>query len=157
MKARLGKVTDRHCGAAVLRQDYRLAPHCHSLTLAVRCRLGSLPQEHLALLDTGAAYSVVSEEVVEAIADHLGDPLGPISISTRFGNKEGGLYRLPTTLLSDEGHGLDLIVESTFAVLSDWPGPVVLGFKGFLERLCITIDPGIVPSDPAMLFFGPAA
>lgn len=157
MKARLGIVTDRHCGAAVLRQDYCSALQGLSLTIAVRCRLGLLPQEHLALLDTGAAYSVVSEEVVESIADHLGEPLSEISMSTRFGRKEGDLYRLPATLLSDEGHGRDLTVESTFAVLRDWPGPVVLGFKGFLERLCITIDPGVGHSNPAMLFFGPAS
>jgi hypothetical protein len=49
---------------------------------------------------------------------------------------------------ADEGSPLD--VEVTWFVSADWPGPVVIGWRGSLERLRFGLDPS---SDD--FYFGP--
>jgi hypothetical protein len=58
------------------------------------------------------------------------------------------------SLRADEGLGYDLQVDSTVAVLPEWPGPVMLGYRGFLERIRLAIDPGGSPHEPQRIFFG---
>ncbi len=113
-----------------------------SLTLAVRCRLGKNLFEELALLDTGAAWSVVHEELASTLELDLTQPLEGIRIASRFGTLLGELHRIPVTLVADDGE--DLEVDATIAVVTGASDnlPVVLGCRGFLERLRIAIDPG---------------
>jgi hypothetical protein len=44
-------------------------------------------------------------------------------------------------------------MESTVFVSEDWPGPIVLGFRGFLEKLRIALDPGVRHSEQ-LFYFG---
>lgn len=103
--------------------------------MAVRCRLGSLSSNEIALLDTGATWSVIDYELAGLLDADLGEPIEAISLSTRFGVLKGTLSRLTITLLAESDWGSDLSVDAAVAVISDWPGPVVLGYQGFLERL----------------------
>ncbi len=141
------------CGAARLFINHRRG---HStLAIGVYCRLGSLSAAELALLDTGAAWTILSQEVAELIREDLGPPMGPVRISTRFGVKEGLLHRVEVRLLADQGR--DLQVECTCAVLEDWDGPTVLGWNSMLDRLNLALHPGVKAGDEALLYFGPSS
>jgi hypothetical protein len=43
-------------------------------------------------------------------------------------------------------------VDATVLLLPAWPGPMVLGVSGFLDRIRIAIDPGASVAD-AIFFF----
>lgn len=109
------------------------------MPVAVRCQFGSQPAE-LAMLDTGAHWSLIGADLVELLGDELGEELEPITISSRLGTYRGTLHRLPIRLVAE--WGTDLIIEGTCAALKTWNGPSILGFKGFLERLRIALEPG---------------
>ena len=76
-----------------------------------------------------------------------------LEIASRFGTLLGGLHRLPVTLVADDGE--DLEVDATIAVVTGASNdlPVVLGCRGFLERLRIAIDPGS-SSGTELIHFG---
>lgn len=124
------------------------------LVVAARCRLGRQETVEWALLDTGAQWSVIGGEVAEALEGELHDSGIEIKMETRFGNYVGRLCRLEVTLEADEGDAL--LVEATVLVLPEWPGPVVLGYRGFLERIRLGLDPGSGANDQWM-FFGAAS
>jgi hypothetical protein len=46
---------------------------------------------------------------------------------------------IPVEFEADEGSPLN--VEATWFVADGWPGPVVIGWKGCLERLRLALDP----------------
>lgn len=125
------------------------------MIVSARCRLGRQRTSEWALLDTGAHWSVISGE----IAASLGDDFHCVSdervaMSTRLGVFHGRFHRLDVTLEADEGE--DLQVEASVLVLPEWPGPsVVLGYRGFLERVRFGLDPGVGVHDQWM-FFGAA-
>jgi len=50
------------------------------------------------------------------------------------------LERLPLTLVAEDG--AELPVDATWFLSEDWPGPMVIGWKGGLERMKFGIDPG---------------
>jgi hypothetical protein len=50
--------------------------------------------------------------------------------------------------------GTDVTIEATCLALKDWPGPNILGFSGFLERLRFALEPADVHS-AARIHFGP--
>jgi hypothetical protein len=58
---------------------------------------------------------------------------------------------MPIALVADDGS--DYIVDATVLVIRGWPGPPVLGFRGFLERVRVALDPGC-GSDDAWFYFG---
>jgi hypothetical protein len=109
------------------------------LVVGVRCRLGGF--ESLALLDTGAEWSVVSEGTAAIVRDQLEDLDIEIPYNTRLGNMKGRLHRLTIDLLADPNRGSDLQCVATVLVLPGWSGPDVLGFRGFLERIRLALDP----------------
>ena len=119
----------------------------------VRCKLANSISFELALLDTGAEWTVLALETVEDFLDVMDGPLESKNISTRFGLKEGHFYRMPITLLADENMGNNVEVNSTVLIVNDWPGPSILGYRGFMERLRIALDPGVYAND-AMFYFG---
>jgi hypothetical protein len=65
---------------------------------------------------------------------------GSASLQSRFGTIRGEWIRVPLILLASEGD--ELPVEATWFVSADWPGPLVIGWKGCLERLRFALDPG---------------
>lgn len=50
---------------------------------------------------------------------------------------------------------LDAVGPGSVLIAPGWTGPVVLGYRGFLERLRFALDPGSQPED-AWFFFGSA-
>ncbi len=123
-------------------------------TVGVRCRLGSLENEDTALLDTGAEWSVIDDETAQLLSDDLGEALEPLVISTRLGKAEGNIHRLTITLLADGDLGHDVKIDASVAILRNWKGPIVLGYRGFLERLRFALDPGNRPNEQ-FVHFGP--
>jgi hypothetical protein len=122
-----------------------------TMPVAVRCRFGSQPEE-LAMLDTGAHWTLLGPEHMELLRDELGEGLEAIRMSTRLGEFPGTLHRLPIRLLADQG--TDIMVDATCLALEQWPGPSILGFSGFLERVRFALEPGDMRTPPR-IHFGP--
>ncbi|HEX3131274.1 MAG TPA: hypothetical protein VH394_28315 [Thermoanaerobaculia bacterium] len=94
-------------------------------------------RDWLAQVDTGAAYSILEQDVARALG--LMHGIGPLSrLSTRLGDLRGRLLRVPLKILADEGDSLEF--EATFFVSSDWHGGTFLGYSGLLDRLRIGLD-----------------
>ena len=122
------------------------------LPIAVKCRVGSLEETDLALLDTGAEWSVIGGETAKILEDELDLPTVSFTMSTRLGRISGSLYRINISLLSEDNDGYDLTVESSIFVSKEWDGPIVLGYRGFLERIRFALDPGAVPGEQRFYF-----
>lgn len=84
------------------------------------------------------------------LAAELGDELDIIPatsrLHTRFGLLTGSLGRL--TIRFDAADGDSLAIDATCFCSEGWLGPMVLGWKGCLERLRFGLD----PSDEAFYF-----
>lgn len=106
----------------------------------VKIEFPALEGSWLAQVDSGAAYSMLDVEVAQAL-DVLDGNGQPASIHTRLGLIAGRLERIPLVLVADEGDSLD--VEATFFVSREWSGKTFLGYKGFLDRLRIALDPPV--------------
>lgn len=105
----------------------------------VSVRLADLPEDQYVLLDTGAAWSVLSPELAEAAGatEQTGEP---VRLTSRFGTHEGFLIRLPITFLAEDGQSL--ATDGTFFVSRDWPSPVTfLGYSGLLDSIRFALDP----------------
>jgi hypothetical protein len=124
-----------------------------SYPVAVKCRIGSLKATDLALLDTGAEWTVVGGDTAKILGDEIGSPSDHIVISTRLGRVKGALYRINVTLVAEQNCGKDLTVDGCVFVSEEWEGPTVLGYRGFLERIRVALDPG-VKVDEQTIFFG---
>lgn len=133
-----------------------LTNHKHGLNtllIAVNCRIGDFEVTEFALLDTGAEWSVIDADTARILGDQLGPSTEPITLLTRFGKIKGCLHRLNITLLAEKNCGSDLSVDGTVFVSEDWPGPIVLGYHGCLERIRIALDPGVTEGQQ-IFFFG---
>ncbi len=122
------------------------------VTVAVQCRIEHLELDYFALLDTGAEWSVIGGDVLSLIEEQLGPPIRSLSISTRLGTIFGELHRVSITLLTDPNQGDELTLESTTFVSEEWDGPVVLGYRGFLERIRFALDSGVTPGNQIFYF-----
>ena len=93
----------------------------------------------LALLDTGAAWSVLNAELAQELGlfERDGESM---TISSRAGKIKGKLVRARTTLVADEGESIEFY--STVFVSGDWPEGNFIGYSGLLERIRFAIDPG---------------
>ena len=93
----------------------------------------------LALLDTGAAWSVLDAELARELGllERDGESA---TISSRAGRIDGKLVRAATTLVADEGESIQ--VDSTVFVSSAWTDGNFIGYSGLLERVRFAIDPG---------------
>lgn len=58
---------------------------------------------------------------------------------TRFGLLSGILIRHLVIFVADEG--IPAEIEATCFLSPDWPGPLVIGWKGCLERMRFAFDP----------------
>ena len=110
----------------------------HTLLVAISCSPGDLPGGGVALLDTAAEWCVLPRPLAEELG--VADGAGPaIRLNTRFGTFHGTLERLPVRFLAATGESV--IVEATWFVSPEWPGPVVLGWVGCLQRVRFALDP----------------
>ena len=110
-----------------------------SARVYVRVAVPGMDEAFLALLDTGAEWSILDREIAEqiGIADGEGDT---ITLRHKEGVTPGRLVRTTVTMIADEGVGLD--VDATVFVPNDaWPsGRSFIGYSGFLEKIRIGLD-----------------
>lgn len=103
------------------------------LLLAVMCFVGDHPQEIYALLDTAAEWCVIPPSIAVRLGLDDVEPEEPVFLSSRFGVFQGQLERIPLTLNAADGESLP--IQATCFVSADWPGPMVIGWRGCLERM----------------------
>jgi hypothetical protein len=117
--------------------------------IGVKVQLGDWETPILAILDTGADWSVLNTETAEEL-DLFAVQGEPITLSTRFGRIAGYLVQAPVILLADDGDSLR--VDATVFISTDWPtrAGTFLGYSGLLERIRFAVDPR-----NNNLFFGP--
>lgn len=110
----------------------------------------------LAFVDTGGVYAICSPEIANDLnLDPMGgEPADPIS--WRGMSLRGLLYRIPLTIIAEEGASLQ--IEPTFFVPELQPNqtwdedfPCVLGMYLCLERLRFAVDPA---SENPTFYFG---
>lgn len=123
----------------------------HEIIVGVRCRIDNLEEEEIALLDTGSTYTVINRELVRDIENQL-IQVRKDQLKTCNGPIAGTLVELGITLLAEEGE--DLPVDALALNTEDWHGPVVLGYRGFLEKIRIALDPGVTLADGQLFYFG---
>jgi hypothetical protein len=108
------------------------------LVLAVTCRLGELAGDLDALCDTASTWCVLPPSLALALGyDVEAEP--DTRMHTRFGLLSGTLVRLLVVFVTDEGVPAE--IEATWFLSPDWPGPLVIGWKGCLERMRFAFDP----------------
>jgi len=120
-----------------------------SAKICVKVVPGDWETPVLAIVDTGADWSVLNTEIAEELG-LFGVEGEPIALSTRFGAIAGYLVQASVTLLADDGDSLRL--DATVFVSADWPSSAgtFLGYSGLLERMRFAVDP-----QSNVLFFGP--
>ena|SRR5579859_3204670 len=106
-----------------------------------------------AVIDTGALWCILNPEKAEQIAPHQKEQLGTERLIVRGLTYTGHLFRIPVTVIADEGS--DLIVDATVFVPvlqedEQWLHPNFLGLDGFLDRLRFAVDPA-----ENAFYFGP--
>jgi len=92
----------------------------------------------LALVDTGAPWSILATDVAREVGllTEMGEPE---TILTPLGRMRGRLQNTTLTILADEGQSLE--VQATVFVSPDWPAGNFLGYAGLLERIRFAVDP----------------
>lgn len=139
-------------GSNLIYPFYEYAPG-ETLIIGIECHFPRWFKMGMALLDTGAQYSVVGEEVYAALSQTF-QPTGEIiKMSTRRGLIKGVLERIEIRLVADVGKDLNL--ETTFFLSEEWTGPTVLGFST-LSQMRMALDP-FYPNpvaEPGRIFFG---
>jgi hypothetical protein len=118
--------------------------------IGVPCRLHNLPEDRLAMLDTGAEWSMVGGELAEEFWTQLEDG-EPFPINARGSVFDGELRRANITLRAQNGE--DLTLSGTLWLCKEWPGPIVLGYQGLFERIRFALDPGS-DKKPQLFYFG---
>ena len=107
----------------------------------VRVNIGHLGTNVLAQVDTGAPWSILSQDFIQAL-DLLSVADRSVTLSTRLGLLRGGLIKLPVTLLADGGRSLAF--EGTFFVSPDWTvSQSFLGYSGLLDAIRFAVDPAV--------------
>ncbi len=103
----------------------------------VRVKFEGVPV--IALLDTGASWSVLRADLAQELGllEQEGEPL---TLSSRVGTIDGQLVSARIALLADDGESVEL--DSTVFVSRDWPAGNFIGYSGLLERIKFAIDPG---------------
>lgn len=105
----------------------------------VKVRLAGLPEDQVAQLDTGAAWSILSPDLVRSAGLEKAEG-ERVRLISRFGIHQGRLLRLPITFIAEEGESL--YTDGTFFVSTDWPTNVsFLGYSGLLANIRFALDP----------------
>jgi len=106
--------------------------------------VGNLAHPIHALLDTASEWCVLPAAIVQTMG-YDGEPYA-IHLHSRLGTFAGRLERASVRLPALAGDTVE--VEATWFVSNEWPGPMVIGWKGCLERLRFALD----PSEDALYF-----
>ncbi len=105
----------------------------------VEFRPQGVPTSFLALLDTGAPYCILNDEVTRQVEDQLTDHLGPAVLRTAHGTAHGELYLLRIILIADTGADHDL--DSVVFIAPEWRTSSFIGYSGVLDRVRFAVDP----------------
>jgi hypothetical protein len=108
------------------------------LLVAVQCQVGARTSEDTALVDTASQWCILPPSIALALGYTL-EAEGNTRLHTRFGLLSGELVRIPVEFAADEGEPAE--VEATWFLSPDWPGPMVIGWSGCLERMRFAFDP----------------
>ncbi|MBI3722274.1 MAG: hypothetical protein HY248_06940 [Fimbriimonas ginsengisoli] len=123
------------------RARYRTFHHYgpHRLVVAVECRLEGLASPHVALLDTGAEWSLLPTELARLLgfSAEYDEPVERYSV--RGGTLTGRRARLLTSILAHEGE--ELTLDASWFIADNWVGPIVIGWSGCLESFRFALDP----------------
>ena len=122
--------------------DYREDEEIENKTcfVSIKVSLGNDSPIELAFLDTGSEFNVCSFETFESLNLPI-DKSNEIVYSTRFGSLSGYLNRQQFVIHADFGDSL--MIEGTFFITEFWKFPIVIGWKGCLEKVRFALDPGI--------------
>lgn len=128
--------------AAYLYQPVSLWETAHRIILNVR--IGEFPTQ--AYLDTGAVYFVCAPEIAGLLGLQPADQLASEQLVFRGRLYQGGLYRIPLTIVAGQGDSLEIEVTAFVPQLhpdDEWPieFPCIAGMSGCFERLRFAIDP----------------
>lgn len=105
----------------------------------VKVRFADSEEIHLAQLDTGAAWSILTPQLARSLGI-TGWGAERVTLSSRFGPLEGNLVRIPVTIVAAEGESLD--TDGMFFVSPDWPiNQTFLGYSGLLDKIRFALDP----------------
>ncbi len=98
-------------------------------------------QEIVAMVDTGATYSILAPNVVAELGIDLTIGYRPGELKTWRGSYEGWLCRIPVTLKALYGEDIDL--EPNFFIPDNgWPDNLnFVGLQTFLFEIPFAIDP----------------
>lgn len=131
------QLTQHYSGRSRYGDDIQTGPH--RLLVGVACRIGDHPDRFDALLDTAAEWCVLTPQVAKemGLENEWGE--GEVVLSTRFGTFRGEWMRITVRFLAIDGESLP--VEATWFLSEHWPGPLVIGWKGCLERMRTGLDP----------------
>lgn len=108
------------------------------LLVAIACFVEDMSQRAYALLDTASPWCILPPPLAARLGFDLGDSEETTSLSTRLGTMVGRLHRVSLTF--DASEGLPLTIQATCFLSADWPGPMVIGWKGCLERIRFGFD-----------------
>lgn len=108
------------------------------LIVAVLCQLSATRGDETALLDTASQWCVLPPDIAADLGIST-ESDGNTRLHTRFGTLSGELIRFPVRFPADEGKPAE--VEATWFLSPDWPGPLVIGWTGCLERMRFAFDP----------------
>jgi hypothetical protein len=100
------------------------------LHVAVVCLVGDLSNPINALFDTGSQSCIMPAWLAGMVAY---EELYPTNLFARGMWYAGSLIRASVTFPPDTGKPVR--VDATWFLSSDWDGPVVIGWKGCLDRL----------------------
>jgi hypothetical protein len=110
----------------------------YRLLVAVACFVEGIPDQVYALLDTGSEWCVLPPSIAVRAGFGLIEEEAPVALSTRFGILHGRLERVSIRFDATEGQEMDQ--DATCFVSSEWPGPMVIGWSGCLERMRFGFD-----------------
>jgi hypothetical protein len=135
-----------------------VVPRCPSMTIDCALEVGGEVNPVMALLDTGASWSLLSADFATQIGlDPEGGEL--LDKPIMHGNNEisGYIQHVDLLLKAAEGWGQDLRIPARFVISYQWVAPsVVLGVRGCLELLRVGVEVGATPDAVPRWYFGRA-
>jgi hypothetical protein len=109
------------------------------LLVAVLCFVEQIQVPVYALLDTASEWCVLPPKLVAELGLDLNPSEEDLPLSTRFGVLYGRLERIRVRFDAEEGEPLEVL--TTCFLGADWPGPMVIGWRGCLQWMRFGFDP----------------
>jgi len=111
-----------------------------SARVYVKVAVGGMDDTFLAMLDSGAEWSVIDPEIAEASGLTAQDGEAT-TLRYQGGRAPGKLVHATISVIADEGESLN-IEGTVFVPTGEWPtGRHFLGYHGFLENIRIGLAP----------------